>query len=144
MKSFRDPVTGVLKAWGYAESNGSDIARAEPADFNLEPGKWRFDGAQWVSVQPSADELIARNVAAIQSELDRRAQAKGYDNIVSACSYAAQPAGAPFQAEGAAFLKWRSAVWQQAYATLAEVEAGTRAMPTPEESVAAMPPLVLP
>lgn len=143
MKSFRDPVTGVLKAWGYAESNGSDIARTEQDDFSLEPGKWRFDGAKWVAVQPSADELIARNVAAIQAELDRRAQAKGYDSILSACSYAA-PEGVPFQTEGAAFLKWRSDVWSQAYAVLAEVKAGTRPMPTPEESVAAMPPLVLP
>lgn len=94
--------------------------------------------------EPTMGERIAANTAAVQSELDRQAQAKGYDNIVSACSYAAQPTGAPFQAEGAAFLKWRSAVWQQAYATLAEVEAGTRPLPTPEESVAAMPPLVLP
>lgn len=93
---------------------------------------------------PTKEQRIAANTAAVQAELDRQAQAKGYDNIVSACSYAAQPSGAPFQAEGAAFLKWRSDVWSQAYATLAEVKAGTRPMPTPAESVAAMPRLVLP
>lgn len=52
MKSFRDPVTNVLKGWGYAEANGTDIARAEPDGFNLEPGRWRFDGAQWVGHAP--------------------------------------------------------------------------------------------
>lgn len=93
---------------------------------------------------PTFDALVAANTAAIQRELDRQAQAKGYDNIVSACTYAAQPVGAPFQAEGAAFLAWRSQVWTQAYATLALVQAGTATMPTPAEAVAAMPVLELP
>lgn len=143
MKSFRDPITGVLKAWGYAESNGSDIARDEPEGFNLAPGKWKFSDGKWVATSPNINDLIARNVAAIQAELDRRAQAKGYDSILSACSYAA-PEGVPFQTEGAAFLKWRSDVWAQAYAVLAEVQAGTKPLPTPEQAVASMPPLVLP
>lgn len=93
---------------------------------------------------PSIDEMKAANTAAIQAKLDDMAQSKGYDNIVSACSYAAQGVGAPFQAEGAAFLTWRSAVWKHAYDVLQEVDAGNRAMPTPEESVAMMPLLVLP
>lgn len=47
--SFRDPVTGILKAWGYVESNSpGDIAQEEPDDFNLDPGKWKWDGTQWV------------------------------------------------------------------------------------------------
>jgi cytochrome c5 len=93
---------------------------------------------------PTFAELVAANTAAVQAELDRQAQVKGYDNIVSACSYAAQAVGAPFQTEGAAFLKWRSDVWKHAYDTLAEVQAGTKPMPTPEEAVAQMPALVLP
>lgn len=52
MKSFRDPVTGVLTAWGYVESNGNDLARAEPDNFNLEPGKWRLEGGEWVAHEP--------------------------------------------------------------------------------------------
>ena len=93
---------------------------------------------------PTTKQLIAANVSAIQAELDRQAQAKGYDNIVSACSYAAQAVGAPFQAEGAAFLAWRSSVWVQAYSELAQIQAGTMSMPTPAQAVAAMPVLVLP
>lgn len=52
MKSFRDPATGVLKAWGYAESNGDDLARDEADDFNLEPGKWRLVDGQWMPHDP--------------------------------------------------------------------------------------------
>jgi len=94
--------------------------------------------------EQAKEAAIAANTAAIQAELDRQAQLKGYDNIVSACSYASGPDSDPFAAEGRAFLAWRSAVWTQAYAVLAEVEAGTKPMPTPEESVAQMPALTLP
>jgi hypothetical protein len=93
---------------------------------------------------PTIDQLIAANVREIQSALDAQAKARGYDSILSACSYAAQPTGAPFQAESAAFVAWRSAVWAQAYAALAQVQAGTVPMPTPAEAVAAMPALSLP
>jgi hypothetical protein len=93
---------------------------------------------------PTPEQLVAQVEAAIQAELDRQAQAKGYDSILSACTYAMQPANAPFQAEGAAFVTWRSAVWHQARVALAAVQAGTKPMPTPAEAVAAMPALVLP
>jgi hypothetical protein len=93
---------------------------------------------------PSPADLIAANIAAIQARLDSEARSRGYDNILSACTYAMQPSGAPFQAEGAAFLAWRSDVWAQAYATLADVQAGQVAMPTPADAVAAMPALLLP
>jgi hypothetical protein len=96
------------------------------------------------AVEVAKAQAIAANSAAIQAELDRQAQAKGYDGIISACSYAAQPEGAPFQSEGAAFLNWRSAVWSHAYSVLADVEAGNVPMPTPAEAVAQMPALVLP
>lgn len=116
-------------------------AMARPAGHSFD----FVNGELVISAPPAAtkEQQIAANTAAIQAELDRQAKAKGYDSILSACSYAA-PEGMPFQVEGAAFLKWRSEVWSQAYAMLAEVDAGTRPMPTPEESVAAMPPLVLP
>jgi hypothetical protein len=99
-----------------------------------------------ITINPARrrDVQVAAITAAVQAELDRRARDRGYDSIVSACSYAAQPAGAPFQAEGAAFLQWRSDVWSQAYATLADAETGARQMPTPEQAVAQMPALVLP
>lgn len=64
---------------------------------------------------------------AVQAHLDTAAASKGYDNIVSACSYAG--AANPFQAEGIAYVIWRGAVWTYCYGELAKVQNGTRALP---------------
>jgi hypothetical protein len=79
---------------------------------------------------------------AVQSHLDAAAQTRGYDNIVSACSYAA--AANAFQAEGLAYLNWRAAVWQYCYTVLANVQAGSRVAPTVAELLTELPALVLP
>lgn len=84
---------------------------------------------------------IAKEVA-VQAHLDAAAQARGYDNIVSACSYAST--ANPFQNEGIAYLNWRSAVWNHCYQVLADVQAGLRAIPTTAELIAELPVLVLP
>jgi hypothetical protein len=81
---------------------------------------------------------------AIQKMLDDAAKARGYDNIVTASSYASLPSGEPFQAEGAEFNLWRAKCWAKAYEILAAVEAGLRAEPTIDELLAEMPALVLP
>lgn len=88
---------------------------------------------------PTIDDLIEINTQAIQLHLDSFARSKGYGNIVSACSYASQPNGAHFQAEGAAFLAWRSAVWAKAYDVVGKVKSGKLPMPTVDESIASMP-----
>lgn len=89
-------------------------------------------------------DLISACITAIQAELDRQAKLKGYYNMESACKYAALPVGAPYQAEGAAYLLWCATVWKTAYDYLARVEAGEVPLPTPSEAVSMMPPLVLP
>lgn len=143
MNYFIDPITGQDYAYDDdAPVNlikpGLIVAPRRPSSIAV----WQ-DG-QWHEPAPSPEALIAAVTVAIQAELDRQAKLKSYDDIVSACSYAAQEVGAPFQAEGAAFLAWRSAVWTQAYAVLADVVAGTVPMPTPAEAVAQMPTLELP
>jgi hypothetical protein len=53
MKSFRDPVTNVLKAYGFVDANTpGDISRSEAGDFSLEPGKWRLVNDVWVAHTP--------------------------------------------------------------------------------------------
>ncbi|MDC8757503.1 hypothetical protein [Janthinobacterium fluminis] len=50
-KSFRDPATHILKAWGFVDTNMSgDISRSEPLNFNLNPGDWRLVNDEWQSV----------------------------------------------------------------------------------------------
>ncbi|HWT40970.1 MAG TPA: hypothetical protein VN081_06955 [Dongiaceae bacterium] len=63
MKSFRDHATDILTAYGYASSNGDDLARDEPEDFNLEPGRWQLVGDAW---QPYIDTR-----AEIQAQIDQ-------------------------------------------------------------------------
>lgn len=88
------------------------------------------------------DQLKIEIMAAIQNFLDLKAAQKGYDNIVSACSYAGYPN--PFQAEAIAFGTWRANIWAYAYQELAKVEAGTRTIPTKDEFIAELPTLTLP
>lgn len=82
-------------------------------------------------------EKIKRVENAIQLMLDSKAREYGYDNIVSACSYAGYDN--PFQAEGQALLSWRGSVWKYCYDQLAEIEAGNREEPTPEDFLAELP-----
>ena len=72
--------------------------------------------------------------AAVQNMMDSAAKAKGYDSILSACTYAAYPN--QFQADGQEFVAWRGAVWAKCYEILGEVEAGTRPAPTVSELLA--------
>lgn len=83
-----------------------------------------------------------RMTAAVQSHMDAQAATKGYDSIMSACSYAAFENA--FQAEGHAFLTWRAQCWLASYAILDAVEAGERPVPTEAELIAELPSLVLP
>lgn len=81
-------------------------------------------------------------VNAIQNMLDSKAKEKGYDSIVSVCSYAGYEN--TFKAEGEAYGIWRALCWQTGYLILANVEVGTRQMPTVEEVLSELPELVLP
>lgn len=84
--------------------------------------------------QEQNDIYKAAAAQAVQNMLDSAAKAKGYDSILSACSYAAYPN--QFQAEGQEFVAWRGAVWAKCYEILAEVEAGTRPAPAVPELLA--------
>lgn len=77
---------------------------------------------------------------AIQDELDADAKAKGYDSILSACSYAA--ASNPFQAEAKLYVTRRGNAWAYCYQELDKVKAGTREMPTIEQIISELPPRV--
>ena len=51
--SFRDPVTHVLKTHGFVQANDlGDLRQVEADTFVLEPGKWRWNGSQWVPYTP--------------------------------------------------------------------------------------------
>lgn len=94
-----------------------------------------------VEVQPKTAEEIAadtqsRNlklqreiVDQTQLRLDAFARTRNYDNILSACTYATDPSPI-FSVEGQRCVELRSITWSTLYQILAEVEAGTRPVPT--------------
>lgn len=87
---------------------------------------------------PTAEQIMARLEARVQSWLDGQARALGYDDIKSAVTYAEEPAVPKFQQEGQALRRLRSLVWARCYEILNAVQAGQRSIPTEDELIAEM------
>jgi len=140
----------------YAYSNNGNTMRA------VEPGWTPSAGEVFFDHRLTEDELLAafpgraaamaaealtstRKVLAdaMQAHLDQTAQERGYDGILSLCSYATS-ANARFGPEGQAGVTFRDAVWAFGYGLIDEIQAGTRPVPTAEELVAALPSIVWP
>lgn len=98
------------------------------------------DAAPTAAVAPLVE---ADYTTAAQNLLDTTAQIRGYDGILSLCSYADDPSPT-FAAEGAAGKAWRSAVWDKGYSILAQVQAQTLAAPTIPAFLALLPAMVWP
>lgn len=96
-----------------------------------------------VPPEPTQAQIKQSLINAIQSYLDKEAQAHFYDGILSLCSYATST-NLKFGPEGQAGVVWRDDCWSVGYAVLAECEAGTRAIPTVDELLAEMPAMVWP
>lgn len=64
-----------------------------------------------------------------QKHLDQFAMTRGYDGILSACTYHSS-AVTKFQVEGAYCVQARDATWAKLYEMLDEVTAGTRPVPS--------------
>ena len=92
--------------------------------------------------EPTKEELEARlqvtMTDAVQSALDNFAKTRGYDGIMSACSYS-NSTDAQFKLEADYCIQLRDTTWRMGYAILAEVKAGTRLIPSVEELIAELP-----
>lgn len=64
-----------------------------------------------------------------QQKLDQFARTRGYDSMLSACTYATST-NSTFQGEGQLCVNLRDQTWGALYGLLAEVEAGTATAPT--------------
>lgn len=78
-------------------------------------------------VDKTLGELTLRFKEKTQELLDAKAREKGYDDILSACSYAGYEND--FKAEGEAFGIWRAKVWKYGYALLEAIGKGERELP---------------
>ena len=75
---------------------------------------------------------------AVQVALDSFARTRGYDGIMSACSYS-NSTDAQFKLEADYCIQLRDTTWRMGYAILAEVKAGNRPVPTVDELIAELP-----
>lgn len=99
----------------------------------------------WARSWSVAFEVRAKALQdAVQQHMDEAAQARRYDDIKTAITYADEPAVPRFQAEGRAFRVWRSQVWAFCYWMLDEVAAGRALEPTAAALIAVLPTLELP
>lgn len=80
--------------------------------------------------------------AAVQAHIDATAAVRGYDSGQTCATYVSDPLP-QWAAEAAAFVVWRSAVWQQVLATLAAVAGGDPA-PTIADLIAGLPAMMWP
>jgi hypothetical protein len=118
----------------------SDHANRDYADY-LE---WLAAGNTPEPVDaPTSDESMAALSGTVQTHLDATARSKGYDSIISLCSYATST-HPQFGPEGLAGVNWRDAVWAKCQSVLADVLAGTRPVPTAGELLAELPAMVWP
>lgn len=91
-----------------------------------------------LSETEAKQKLIEDFKKAVQSILDRKARSKGYDDIVSACSYAGYEN--EFEKEGRAFGVWRAKCWKWGYGLLSKYQnTPTKDIPSIEEMLKTMP-----
>jgi hypothetical protein len=96
-----------------------------------------------INPQKVAERAIAEFTTKVQARLDAFARTRGYDDILSACTYATS-ANPKFAAEGQYCVQARDATWAKCYEVLNAVQSGQRPVPTWEELEAELPPLEWP
>lgn len=82
-------------------------------------------------------------IDAIQEHMDKTAQAHGYDNIFTVCSYATS--GVPrYKAEAVACVDWRDRVWTFSNDYLNRVKTGEAEIVSVDEFITMLPKIVWP
>lgn len=95
------------------------------------------------SPEPSDEEKVAAYRAAVGRHIDQQAQSFGFDSIVTAVTYADEPADPLNQSYGQALRAWRSECWEHCRTVLADWQGGG-AEPTEQDLIDGLPAFVAP
>jgi hypothetical protein len=122
-----------LTVWRINEQGASEscLVSALPQETVIDPPD-----------DPSPAQIQADVVSAVQARLDDFAKTRGYDGILSACTYATSNV-TKFQIEGRYCVAARDAHWSKCYDLLTQVQGGAP-VPTIDEVIAQMPALEWP
>lgn len=130
----------VLASFGVFPVKESDHHAFDPLTQRIEEVTPVLIGGEWVQawtvVALNAEEVAAQQLALraaivekTQQRLDDFARTRGYDGILSACTYATSKVP-KFAAEGQYCVEARDATWAALYQILAEVQSVTRPVPS--------------
>jgi hypothetical protein len=86
---------------------------------------------------PTPEQLLKAIEQAIEKHMDEVAQADGWDNRWSCMARAGYVN--PWQAKAIKYAQWVDECWGDSFQAQADIEAGLRAIPTPEEAVLELP-----
>jgi hypothetical protein len=87
-------------------------------------------------VLPADPLTVEQAVEIVQEWLDAQAQTRGYDGILSACTYATSTVPR-FRVEASAAVIGRDNAWADCYSIMAGVQAGERQAPANKEALLA-------
>lgn len=144
----------VLLDFGYAVLHESEQP-APPLGYNyVENGYERVDNkyqTKYTLVPETEEQLRERQKSvqaditdAAQQRMDAFARTRGYDGILSACTYATS-AVPKFAQEGQYAVQARDATWVTLYQIMLDVENGSRPLPSSYKEVESLlPPLQWP
>jgi len=93
--------------------------------------------------KPTQEEVVQSYISHMQKRLDDFARTRGYDGVLSCCTYATSTV-AKFKAEGQYMVDARDQTWSAGYQILAQVESGARTIPSLDELDAELPVLSWP
>lgn len=126
----------------------TEVAIQEGCHFNQAENRWE---TSWIVRDLTPEEVSSRlqdlqdSIANdTQAHLDTFARTRNYDGMLSLCTYATSTKP-KFAAEGQYGVEARDATWAKLYEMIAEVQAGTRPIPSGFEDIEPeLPALVWP
>lgn len=135
----------TLKEHGYLPVKDSEVPENDNQFKKIETTYSEKKDSYVVThtiVNKTLEEIIPIVKETIQRILDSKARFNGYDDILSACSYAGYPN--EYEEEGKAFGVWRAKTWKWCFDSFKEIKEGTKELPTSiDEFLKDMPKLEL-